>query len=106
MKVDTFERKVGFTRVRYEEFDLSKEPPILLWDSEGWLPNDFLTREVLRHFYLLTVEEDRDHWKIQSDFGHTFECQWVDVDAIPPLSWGQSEWITYLADVDFGSIDR
>lgn len=104
LKVDTFERKVGFTRVRYEEFDFNKEPPTLLWDSEGWLPSEFLTREVQRHFYLLTIDEDRDHWKIQSDFGHTFECQWVDLDAIPTLSWGQSEWITYFAEVDFESI--
>lgn len=105
LKVDTFERKVGFTRVRYEEFDLSKEPPALLWDSEGWLPSEFLTREIRRHFYLITVaEEDRDHWIIQSDFGHIFECQWVDLDAIPALSWGQSEWISYLTDVDIESL--
>ncbi|HSM25080.1 MAG TPA: NUDIX domain-containing protein [Anaerolineaceae bacterium] len=105
LKVNTFERKVGFTHVRYEEFDLSKEPPTLLWDSEGWVPSEFLTREIRRHFYLLSVaDEDRDHWKIQSDFGYIFECQWVDVDAIPALSWEQSEWLTYLADVNLGSL--
>jgi len=104
LKVNTFERKVGFTRVRYEEFDLSKEPHTLLSESEGWLPSEFLTREIKQHFYLLTVSDDRDNWGIQSDFGHTFECQWVNVDSIPTLSWSQSEWLTYLDDVDFGSI--
>ncbi|MDO9088352.1 MAG: NUDIX domain-containing protein [Anaerolineaceae bacterium] len=105
LKVNTFERKVGFTRVRYEEFDTSKESQTLLWNSEGWLPSEFLTREVKRYFYILTVvDEDRDNWKILSDFGHTFECQWVDLDAIPDLSWGQSEWLTYLDDIDLESI--
>lgn len=105
LKLNTFERKVGFTRVRYEEFDLNKEPPILLRDSEGWVPSEFLTREIRRHFYLITIaDEDREHWKVQSDFGYIFECQWVDVDAIPTLSWGQSEWLTYLADVNLGSL--
>lgn len=105
LKVNTFERKVGFTRVRYEEFDLSIEPPTLLRDSEGWVPSEFLTRETRRHFYFITAaDEDRDHWKIQSDFGYIFECQWVDVDAIPTLSWEQSEWLTYLADINLGSL--
>ena len=100
LKVSTFERKVGFTRVRYEEVDFSKDPPILLWESEGWLPSDFLTREVKRHFYLIhATDENRDKWNLQSDFGHIFECQWADVDNIPTLTWGQSEWLTYIDDI-------
>lgn len=105
LKVNTFERKVGFTRVRYEEIDTSKEPTTLLWESEGWVPSDVLTREIKRHFYVVRVaDEDRDHWNIQSDFGHIFECQWVDLDAIPELHWGQSEWLTYLDDMNLESI--
>jgi len=100
LKVSTFERKVGFTRVRYEEYDLNKETPVVIRESDGWLPSEFLTREINRHFYLIHVSDEvRDNWKIQSDFGYIFECQWVDLDAIPTLSWGQSEWLTYLDDI-------
>jgi 8-oxo-dGTP pyrophosphatase MutT (NUDIX family) len=105
LKVDTFEKKVGFTRVQYEEIDTSKEEPVLLWRSEGWLPSEVLTRELQRHYYLLlALDEKRDDWKIQSDFGHTFECQWVNVDAIPELEWEQSKWLSYLNQIDLDEI--
>lgn len=105
LKVDTFEKKVGFTRVQYEEIDTSKVEPVLLWRSEGWLPSEVLTRELQRHYYLLlALDEKRDDWKIESDFGHTFECQWVNINAIPDLVWGQSEWLSYLNQIDLDEI--
>jgi 8-oxo-dGTP pyrophosphatase MutT (NUDIX family) len=105
LKVDTFEKKVGFTRVQYDEIDTSKEEPVLLWRSEGWLPSEVLTRELQRHYYLLlAMDEKRDDWKIESDFGYTFECQWVNVNAIPDLVWEQSDWLSYLTQIDLDEI--
>lgn len=97
LKLQTFERKVGFVRVKYEEFDLNKQAPVLLSELEGWLPSNVLTREVHQHFYLLKMEEDTaDHWNIQSDGGNTFQCMWVNMDDIPVLNGEQSEWLKQL----------
>jgi len=90
---------------QYNEIDTSKEEPVLLWRSEGWLPSEVLTRELQRYYFLLlALDEKRDDWKIQSDFGHTFECQWVNVNAIPDLEWEQSDWLSYLNQIDLDEI--
>ena len=54
-RVNVFERKAGFARVLYKELDLNQTPPKLLWEQEGWLPVEMLTREIKRHFYQLRV---------------------------------------------------
>lgn len=103
--LQTFERKVGFTHVKYAEHDLNKEPPVLLLELEGWLPSDALTREIRRHFYLLKVEEDTpEYWKIEADRGNIFQCYWVDVNAIPELIGEQAEWALQLDGVSLEEI--
>ena len=103
--MQTFERKVGFTHVKYAEHDLNKEPPVLLSELEGWLPSDALTREIRRHFYLIKVEEDTpEYWKIEADRGNIFQCYWVDVNAIPELIGEQAEWALQLDGVSLEEI--
>lgn len=103
--LQTFERKVGFTHVKYVDYDLNKEPPVLLSELEGWLPSDALTREIRRHFYLIKVEvETSEYWKIESDQGNIFQCYWVDVNAIPELMGEQAEWVPQLDRVSLEEI--
>ncbi len=103
--LQTFERKVGFTRVTYKEYDLNIEPPVLLSELEGWLPSDALTREIRRHFYILKVDEDTpEYWKTESDGGNVFQCYWVDVNAIPELMGEQAEWILQLNGISLEEI--
>lgn len=103
--LQTHERKVGFTHVKHVEYDLNKEPPVLLSELEGWLPSDALTREIRRHFFLLKVEEEKpEYWKTESDRGNVFQCYWVDVNAIPALIGEQAEWVHQLDGVSLEEI--
>lgn len=103
--MQTLERKVGFTHVKYTEYDLNQDPPVLLSELEGWLPADALTREIRRHFYLLKVEEDTpEYWKVESDRGNVFQCYWVDVNAVPDLIGEQAEWLQQLEGISLEEI--
>ncbi len=103
--MQTLERKVGFTHVKYTEYDLNQDPPLPLSEFEGWLPSDALTREIRRHFYVLKVEEETpEYWKIESDQQNVFQCYWVDMNDIPALIGEQAEWLQQLEGVDLGEI--
>ncbi len=105
LKLQTFERKVGFVRVKYEEFDLNKQHAVVLSELEGWLPSAVVTREVHRHFFLLKSEEETaDSWNIQSDGGNTFQCMWVNLDEVPELIGEQVEWLKQLNGISLEEI--
>jgi 8-oxo-dGTP pyrophosphatase MutT (NUDIX family) len=98
--MQTQERKVGFTHVKYTEYDFNKEPPVLISELEGWLPSEVLTREFQRHFYLLKAkEETADNWKIESDRGNVFQFYWANMNAFPALMGEQAEWLKQLEGV-------
>ena len=98
--MQTQERKVGFTHVKYADYNFNKKPPVLLSELEGWLPSEVLTRELRRHFYLLKAKEETpDHWKIESDRGNVFKFYWVDMNAIPELIGEQAEWLQQLEGI-------
>jgi len=106
LRIQTFERKVGFTHIKYEDYDLNKQPPTLLQELEGWLPNDALTREIQRHFYLLKVTNNTpDEWEIQTDDVHGFHCIWVNMDAIPALIGEQAGWLKQLDGISWNELD-
>ncbi|NTW43409.1 MAG: NUDIX hydrolase [Anaerolineaceae bacterium] len=97
MWVKIFERKVGFTHINYEETDLNQKPPKLLEKVDGWLPSEFLTHELTRHFYLLHVlEETTESWQIRSDRGNIFRLHWVPLNPKPVLIEAQDSWLDYL----------
>jgi 8-oxo-dGTP pyrophosphatase MutT (NUDIX family) len=98
----TFERKVGFTKVKYEDYDLNKKTAKILHTYEGWLPSEFLTHELQRHFYLLRVLEDTpDSWSQLSDQGHTFRLKWAPLLPHPNLIGEQAAWLDHLDGVTF-----
>lgn len=105
MLMQTQERKVGFTHVKYNEYDFNQKPPLLLSELEGWLPSEVLTREYRRHFYLLKAEEETpDNWKIESDKGNILQFYWVDMDPIPALMGEQADWHLQLDGVALDEI--
>jgi ADP-ribose pyrophosphatase YjhB (NUDIX family) len=101
----TFEKKVGFTRVKYQEFNLKKKPPALISELESWVMSDDLTREVRRHFFAFYVrEETLDQWENHAEPDQVFTLKWVDMDAIPELTEGQNEWLDQLKGLDSAEI--
>lgn len=96
--VSTFERKVAFTHIHYAEADLNQTPPVKLWEVDGWLPSEFLTREVVRHFYLMTCEQETQRtWAITADGGLTYRLRWVPLTPPPQLITPQDQWLAYLS---------
>jgi len=97
MWVKIFERKVGFTHINYEEIDLNQQPLKILEKVDGWLPSEFLTHELTRHFYLVRVLEDSpENWQIKSDRGNIFRLFWVPLNPKPALIDDQNSWLDYL----------
>lgn len=95
-RVNAFERKAGFAHVIYKEMDFNKTPPTLLWEKEGWLPSEMLTREMKRHFYQIEVlEETLDVWEQPADFGYTFRLEWLPVVPRPIFIGEQNTWLDY-----------
>ena len=104
-RVQVFERKVGFTHINYQEYDLNKEPPELIEKVDGWLPSEVLTQEIIRHFYIVRVTENTAaNWSILSDRGHTFHVRWESFYPQPVLIEPQSDWLKYLQGVSFNSL--
>jgi len=97
MQMKIFERKVGFTHINYEEYDLNQETPKLIEKVDGWLPSEFLTHEIQRHYYRIRVlEETQEIWSHFADRGLTFHLRWVPLDPKPNLIGGQIKWLDYL----------
>lgn len=97
MHLQTFERKVGFIHIQYKEFDGNQKPVISQWDVDGWLPSEFLTREFVRHFFLLACEEESTQdWSHQGDGGSTYHLRWVALQPHPILHGSQGDWLRYL----------
>jgi 8-oxo-dGTP pyrophosphatase MutT (NUDIX family) len=97
MRMKTFERKVGFTHINFEEYDLNREPAKRLETLDGWLPSEFLTREIRRHYYEVRVlEETRETWSQIADQNLTFQLKWAPLNPKPALYGEQSLWLNYL----------
>ncbi len=99
MRLQRFERKVGFTHIRSHDLDLTQIPPKQLSEVDGWLPSEFLTQEIRRHFYLLQSEsENKPSWTHAGDQGHLFKLRWVPLQPLPELVGEQKEWWRYLGN--------
>lgn len=99
MHLQTFERKVNFTHIRYKETDFNQTPAKTLLEVDGWLPSEFLTREFQRHFYVIACEEEtKPRWSYQGDGGLTYFLRWVALEPKPQLSGNQIEWLRYLGN--------
>lgn len=97
IRVQVTERKGGFAHVIYEEMDLNQNPPKLLWDSKGWLPPEFLTREIQRSFFILNVHETTPNtWSQLADMGYTYQLEWLPVNPKPELIGEQGGWLDFL----------
>lgn len=98
-QVSTFEKKVAFTHIHYVESDLNQTPHEKLWEVDGWLPSEYLTREVVRHFYLLACDQDTENsWPVTAEEGITFLLQWAGLQPRPELIAPQRDWLHYLGD--------
>lgn len=97
LPVEVLRHVEGFTQVRYEEKDNYFESQYPLYSITGWLPDDALTDQRVRHFYLFeATAETPPRWSVSTDY-HTFELFWAPLDNLPAIVPPQDTWVQWLA---------
>lgn len=101
-RFQVYERKVGFTRIKYEDYYLNKKSEKSLKTIEGWLPSASLTHEIRRYIYLLRVlNETPQSWSHLTDRGYTIQLKWVPLKPVPKINEEQISWLEYLDGLNF-----
>jgi 8-oxo-dGTP pyrophosphatase MutT (NUDIX family) len=96
--VNLGERKEGFVHVHYQEFNLSLQPPPLLWEVRSWVPENEIAGGTRRHFFEVEpLQESPPAWDQLADLGHTFHLFWARVGQLPTLIGEQNDWLRWLS---------
>jgi 8-oxo-dGTP pyrophosphatase MutT (NUDIX family) len=83
----------AYDRVTYQEIAMDGETVQVVSSKTGWVPRRFLTTQVRRYLFHLTVTEPTPpRWSVEAD-GHTFSLYWVSLEQDTGLrSWHQA-WL-------------
>jgi 8-oxo-dGTP pyrophosphatase MutT (NUDIX family) len=93
-------RANGFTQVTYAESDRVPDPTYTSYQITGWVRDDDLSDQQIRHFYVLRFSGDTpDFWTAHSDH-HTFTVFWASLDNLPEIIYPQNEWLDVLKTYD------
>jgi len=87
----------GFTQVSFEETDRDIEPQYVTYNITGWVPDEAITGQCIRHFYLFNaLSPTPDRWSVPNDYT-IFELFWAPLDNLPPIVHPQDGWVKWLA---------
>jgi 8-oxo-dGTP pyrophosphatase MutT (NUDIX family) len=96
LAVEVLRHTEGFTQVRYEEPDRYPDPKYTTYSITGWVPDDALTDQRIRHFYRFEAPgETPDQWSVATD-NHIFELFWAPLDNLPAIANRQAGWVKWL----------
>lgn len=96
--VKILRRTTGYTQVSFEEPDQLPKPNFTTYQITGWVPDEVLTRRVVRHLFRLRFSGSTPpSWKVNADH-HTSTLSWVPVKEIPDLIPPQDQWLQVLID--------
>ena len=99
LTVDYLSTGEDFTHISYIEYEYDEfhKPIRIDTNITGWIPNENLSAQKRRHFFLMsTQEETADAWKLQSDQGHTFEPYWTPLSPKPNIISPQNKWLDFV----------
>ena len=86
----------GFTQVTYSEPDCEPDPTYVTYQITGWVRDDTLTDQQVRHFYVLHVSGvTPERWTTHSDH-HEFTLFWAPLDDLPDIIFPQNKWLDVL----------
>ena len=89
----------NFTHISYIEYEYDKfhKPIRIDTNITGWIPNENLSAEKKRHFFLMsTQEKTADAWELKSDQGHIFKPYWTPLSPKPNIISPQNKWLDYV----------
>ncbi|MYB00423.1 NUDIX domain-containing protein [Candidatus Poribacteria bacterium] len=99
LTVDYRSTQGDFTRISYIEYEYDKfhKPIHIDTNITGWVPNENLSSEKKRHFFLMsTQEETADAWELKSDLGHIFKPYWTPLSPKPEIISPQDRWLDFV----------
>ncbi len=86
-----------FTHISYIEYDKHPNPTYICYNITGWVPNENVSAQKTRHFFLLsTQEETPDAWELKSDGGHIFKPFWTPFSPKPNIISPQDRWLDFV----------
>jgi 8-oxo-dGTP pyrophosphatase MutT (NUDIX family) len=90
----------GFTQVTYIEMDCFPNPTFNTYQITGWVRDDALTDQQIRHFYVLSFSGNTlERWTARSDH-HAFTLFWAPLDDLPDIIYPQNTWLDALESYD------
>ncbi len=97
LQVEVLRRTAGFIQVRYSEEDDAASPEYITYEIMGWVPEEALTEQRTRHFYLFeATQETPRRWEVTTD-NHRFELFWAPLSELPAIIPPQDGWLKWLA---------
>ena len=97
MTVDYHSTQKDFTHISYIEYDKHPNPTCIRYNITGWVPNENLSEQKKRHFFLgSTREETADAWELKSDRGHIFSLYWTPLSPKPNIISPQDKWLDFV----------
>ena len=99
LTVDYLSTQKDFTHISYIEYEYDKSHKPIRIDTNitGWIPNENLSVQKKRHFFLMsTQEETADAWELKSDQGHIFKPYWTPLSPKPQIISPQDKWLDFV----------
>ena len=97
--VRSLRKAPGFTQVSYEEHDCEPDPQYITYCITGWVPDETLTEQRVRHFFHLKFHgQTQARWEVFTD-NHTFTLFWTSIDYLPKIIAPQDQWLAILHEL-------
>ncbi|MDE0017207.1 MAG: NUDIX domain-containing protein [Candidatus Poribacteria bacterium] len=99
LTVDYLSTQKDFTHISYIEYEYDKfhKPIHIDANITGWVPNENLSAQKKRHFFLIsTQEKTADAWELKSDRGHIFKPYWTPLSPKPEIIPPQDKWLDFV----------
>ena len=99
LTIDYLSTQEDFTHISYIEYEYDKSHKPIYIDANitGWIPNEHLSAQKKRHFFLMfTQEETADVWELKSDQGHIFKPYWTPLSPKPNIISPQDKWLDFV----------
>ena len=99
LTVDYLSTQKDFTHISYIEYEYDKfhKPVCIDANITGWAPNENLSAQKKRHFFLMsTQEKTADAWELKSDRGYIFKPYWTPLSPKPEIISPQDKWLDFV----------
>jgi 8-oxo-dGTP pyrophosphatase MutT (NUDIX family) len=96
LQVEMLRHEESFSQVRFDENEREFDPQYITYSITGWVPDEALTLERIRHFYLFeALGEHPLRWSVAID-NHVFVLFWAPLNDLPAIIPPQDGWLKYL----------